>query len=422
MDLYADFLGSSTLAKAIIETAIDGVIVINKQGTILMVNHAILNISQYSKSELIGQNINMMMPQPHQANHDEYINNYLETGKEKIIGVGRLVQCLRKDGTKIPIWLSINELFIDNKRLFTGIIHDVSSQQKVERTIKEINDQLEIQVTKRSSELSSTIGKLLQSNSQLKTEVAERKLVENKLRKAEQELNQALSKERELNELKSRFITMASHEFRTPLSTILSSISILELYQNSSSNQKAQKHHDKVKNAVNHLTAMLDDFADLSKVEENKVQLNYTSFSISSFIHSIINELNSHLKKGQKINYKHTGFEDSIKLDETILKAILINISLNAIKYSPEGKNIYLISEQSPDQLSITVRDEGMGIPKSDQQHIFSQFFRASNAINIQGTGLGLNLAKRHAELMGGSLKFTSEEGMGSEFTIYLPI
>jgi signal transduction histidine kinase/DNA-binding NarL/FixJ family response regulator len=239
-------------------------------------------------------------------------------------------------------------------------------------------------------------------------------------KRAEAEMSKALDKERVLNELKSRFVSMASHEFRTPLGTILSSVSLIGKYNGQNDEDKRYKHIQRIKASVVNLTAILNDFLSLSKLEEGKVSYNAVPVSLTELCEEIKEEMQVIAKEGQDIICIHNGHSEIIELDKQILKNILINLVSNAIKYSDEHKPIQVRTEQADDTIRIKVTDEGIGIPKEDQQHIFDTFFRATNAMNIQGTGLGLNIVKKYTDMLGGQINFESQPGKGTTFTLTL--
>ena len=248
-------------------------------------------------------------------------------------------------------------------------------------------------------------------------------MVENYIRqqkKAQKGMEGALEKEKLLNELKSRFVSMASHEFRTPLSTILTSATLIEKYKNEADEEKRKKHIYRIKSSVNNLTGILNDFLSLDKLEEGKIQISKSDHSVTEICKDLAEEMQEMVKLGQKIIYRHKGNSTKFFLDKQILRNILINLLSNAIKYSGENMEINFISEIKKNELIISVADKGMGIPKADQPHLFDRFFRASNVINIQGTGLGLNIVKKYLDLMGGVISYSSKEGEGTMFTILL--
>ncbi|PIQ21682.1 MAG: hybrid sensor histidine kinase/response regulator [Cytophagales bacterium CG18_big_fil_WC_8_21_14_2_50_42_9] len=273
--------------------------------------------------------------------------------------------------------------------------------------IQVLNAELEQRVIARTQELAEAITKLEETNKSLF--------------EAQQEIRKALQKEKELHELKSRFVTIASHEFRTPLSTVLSSASLIGKYKLTEEDDKRQKHVNRIKSAVSNLTAILNDFLSLSRIEEGKIYNVPTTFELVPFTTEIVEEMQGYLKVGQQVYYQHQGQVDPITLDKQLLKNIILNLLSNASKYSGEGKKILLSTEISPDYVQVAVKDEGIGIPEADQAHLFTPFFRAQNATNYEGTGLGLNIVKRYVDIMSGTLHYESVINQGTTFTVQFP-
>lgn len=416
--------------NAIFEAATDGIITIDKYGIVESINPAGANLFGYTKDEVIGNNIKMLMPSPYHESHDGYIQNYLDSGIPKIIGVGREVQGLKKNGTIFPIRLAVSEVSLQNGRhLFTGIIHDLTVVKKAEEKIVNLNrelslkkEELEIMVAERTEKLASVVDKLLELNEQLGNEIQEKMQAEKTLKERERELELSLEKEKELNALKSRFVSMASHEFRTPLSTILSSIELVEAYDKEVHSDKRSKHINRIKTSVKNLTEILKDFLSLSRLEEGKITTEPENFLFSEFCSDVLDELGNLLKHGQKFIYENKIVDQEVFLDKKILRNILINLISNAIKYSDEGKPIHCKTEIENNQLLIDIADQGKGIPEEDQVHLFTRFFRARNVENIQGTGLGLNIVKRYLDLLNGTISFKSKEGIGTTFYISIPL
>jgi PAS domain S-box-containing protein len=408
--------------KAIIKTATDGIIIIDDSGIIELVNEAAAKLFDYEELELVGQNISVLTPSPHREAHDTYIQNYIQTGVRKIIGIGRDVMGLRKNGDTFPLRLSISEVQLPERVVFTGILHDLTAQKAAEAQIKALNQHLEEEVNRRTEELAATINQLLNSNTKLEFEIQERKVAEATLRKNELELRKAFEKERELNTLKSRFVSMASHEFRTPLSTILSSADLLEMYTTEEQQDKRIKHTNRIKSAVNNLISILNDFLSLSKLEEGKIEISPVEFNLEGFCEEVMDDVQALLKPGQVFQHHGLRPDTIIFLDKKMLKNILINLFSNAIKYSEPGKPIDCFVEIKDNELWVSIQDHGIGIPEEEQQHLFTRFFRAHNAENIPGTGLGLNIVKRYIELMNGHINFESILGEGTTFHIHIPL
>ena len=240
------------------------------------------------------------------------------------------------------------------------------------------------------------------------------------IKKLEEELLTLLEHEKKLNETKSRFVSTASHEFRTPLSAITSSVSLAEHYAQSGEFEKMKKHFNRIESSVKNLVDILNDYLSLDKIEQNKIQIEYVSFNLSEFCNEIIGEMSGILKEGQNIHYVHKGDEE-VKQEKKILRNILLNLLSNAVKYSDKNKEIFLTTEVSTDKIIVSVRDNGIGISEKDQANLFQTFFRANNAVNIEGTGLGLTIVKRYVELLGGTINLKSKIGEGTTVNIELP-
>lgn len=408
--------------EAIISNAVDGIIIINDRGEIKMTNEATTRLFGYAPEEMQGQNIRMLMPEPHRSQHDGYLSNYLKTGKEKIIGVGREVQGQRKNGERFPFRLGVSKIETEQGLLFTGVIHDLSEEMRAKEKIIRLNRELEQKVEERTEKLTDVVNKLLQSNVELETQIKERKSAEEALRKNEEELKKALEREKELSELKSRFVSMASHEFRTPLTTIASSSELIKLYTESTQQEKREKHLRRIQSAVTNLTGILGDFLSLSKLEEGKIHNVPAEVDLEALFDEALDDIHVLLKPNQTIEKTFEGMGQPAKIDRKILKNILLNLLSNAIKYSDAGSTVWLEARHDGRQLKASIRDEGIGIPESDQKHLFSRFFRADNAVNIQGTGLGLNIVHRYLKLLGGHIDFESIEGEGTTFTFEVPV
>ena len=408
--------------KAIINTATDGIIIINHQGIMESVNPAAADLFGYQKEEMLGHNVSLIAGSPDKESHDNYLRNYLSTGVKKIIGIGREVKGQKKDGRTFPLRLSISEVKLENRVIFTGILHNLTKEKAQEEKIKNLNQQLENRVEERTLELEKVVNRVLTTNKRLQQEIKERKKAEASLRQKEKETRSALLKERELSDMKSRFVSMASHEFRTPLNSILTSAELLELHLASGKHEKCERNIDRIKNAVSHLTSVLNEFLSLSKLEVNSIKPQPTSFIFDEFALQLIESLKSVLKQGQQIVYKRLSPSISVLLDKKFLTHTLTNLLFNAIKYSKEGQIIHFSAFVKAEYLNLKIQDDGIGIPQPDQKHLFSRFFRAHNVENIPGTGLGLNIAKKYVDLMDGNIKFNSQLGKGTTFTIQIPL
>ncbi|PJJ83583.1 PAS domain-containing sensor histidine kinase [Mucilaginibacter auburnensis] len=392
---------SAALLKAIIENAIDGIITIDDRGRIESINPSACKLFQYDPEEVIGRNVNCLMPPPDKELHDEYIERYQRTGKAHIIGIGREVKGLKKDGSVFPFRLGVSEVQYSGRKIYTGFIHDLTREKEAEEKLKDHASRLEEQVAERTQSLRNTVAEL---------------------ELAKEEVSLSLEKEKELGLLKSRFVSMASHEFRTPLSSIQLSAVLIEKYAQQQDQSNVHKHIGKIKNSVANLTSILNDFLSLERLEAGKVEPVFVPFDVMQFAEEITEEMQLIAKQNQNIVYQHTGTTSIVTLDQTLLRNCVINLIGNAIKYSGENTFIEFNSEITVDHLIIVVKDNGIGIPESDQKHLFEAFFRAHNTGNIPGTGLGLNIVTRYASLMQGKIEFKSKVNQGTSFTISFPI
>jgi hypothetical protein len=295
-----------------------------------------------------------------------------------------------------------------------AIVVDISERKQQEIQIVELNARLEEKVASRTKALNEALNALKITNKELADENTKR--IE-----AEEETRKALLKEIELNDLKTKFLSLVSHEFKTPLSGILTSAMLLGKYKLTEQQEKRDKHLKIITDKVNYLNNILNDFLSVEKLETGKVNYNFSEFKLSKIVNEVVYNCNMLLKEGQQIKYPENVDEISLFQDEKILELALSNLVQNAIKYSPENTIIDLKVKQKAGVTSFTIKDQGIGIPEKDQKNIFNRYFRAGNVLHTQGTGIGLNIVKSHLENLGGTIVFKSEEGKGSTFTLTLP-
>lgn len=388
---------SAKLLYAIIETAIDGIVTIDNRGKIESLNPSALKIFGYREEELIGKNISVLMPESDKSRHDGYLVNYQSTGERKIIGKGREVRGLRKNGTQFPFRLAVSEVQYQDRVIYTGFIHDLSKEKEAEEFLKKYTIELEELVENRTKSLKKML---------------------HELEEAKEEANVSLEKEKALNRMKSRFVSMASHEFRTPLSSMQLSAVLIEKYLQISDNLQILRHLRKIKTAIGSLNSILNDFLSLEKLDTGIVKPHYDSFDIIKFSEELTEEMQLITKEDQIIIYQHTGSESEISLDQNLLRNCLMNLMSNSIKYSGEHTLIEFSTEINEDGYVFSVKDNGIGIPEEDQSGLFQPFFRGHNTGSIPGTGLGLNIVQRYVNLMDGTIYFESKSGKGTEFTL----
>lgn len=384
---------------ALFEHATEGIIIANKEGKIIKANPSSERLFGYEKGELIDKVIEELVPTRYKQHHVHNRENYNAHPHARSMGKNMDLFAKRKDDTEFPVEISLSYYKKEEDTFVIAFIIDITERKKHEESVKKLNQDLEKKVRER-------------------TNVLQEALLE--LEKSKQQLSDALANEKELNDMKSRFVTMASHEFRTPLSTILSSVSLIGKYSAADDDEKRQKHVQRVKSAVTNMTLILNDFLSAEKLEEGKTFVRKEEADLKAITNEVLAEINGILKPGQKVEYKHEG-NTNAQLDKQMLRNILLNLISNAIKFSPEDRNIEVCSNVTDKEIIVKVKDNGMGIPKEEQDHLFERFFRAKNVTNIQGTGLGLNIVGKYLEAMGGKINFVSELEKGTTFTVTIP-
>src|SRR5690606_10975253 len=285
----------------------------------------------------------------------------------------------RKNGTTYPVYVNLELSVLKGRKVFVAIVLDVTAQKNY------------------TQKLENTVA--------LRT----------------QQLKEALEQEKNVNDLKTKFLSLVSHEFKTPLSSILTSTILLGKYQLQEQQDKRDKHVKMITDKVYYLNTILDDFLSIEKLETGKVNYKFTTFRLSKLIDEVVYNANMLLKEGQQISYPENIEDMSLEQDEKALGLALSNLVHNAIKYSPENTVVYLNVRQDANKTTFEVIDSGVGIPEKDQKNIFQRYFRAENVLITQGTGIGLNIAKSHIENLGGTLTFNSEEHKGSTFILTIP-
>jgi PAS domain S-box-containing protein len=531
--------------EALFDNASIGIVVINSKGEILAVNKHLSARFKYSKEELTGRRIELLIPARFVEMHVSHRAGFFRNPENRPMGIGRDLYAITKDGEEFPVEISLTHYTVNDNHFAAAYISDISMRKAAEKALKVLNAELDSKIAERTKSFLAAIEELghqikqveakdkelqkansylesiwnyagamiiatdIHGNIELFNHAAERllgyrseeivgsqtpllfhdidevKLGAKKLseelgmdieagfetfvakasrnitdqgewtyidkrgnrfpvdlsitalkningeitgflgvaidiserKKAEVELKAALQKEKDLNELKSRFVSIASHEFRTPLSTILSSAYLISQYKTAEDEEKRSRHIDRIISSANMLTDILNDFLSVGKIEEGKIQVREKEVNITEYLPSLINELQGLRKKRQFIEYDHQGNE-TVHTDPSILKHIIFNLVSNAVKFSPEDGRIEIKTRQHNRRFTLNIKDNGIGIPEEDQRHLFDLFYRGSNVSNIQGTGLGLHIIKRYTEILGGTIQCESKENEGTKFEI----
>jgi PAS domain S-box-containing protein len=412
--LYRNIEAEQMQVSALFEHATEGIILTDDKGKIILLNPAAESLVEYHKDDLLGKSIEILIPGRFHTHHTQYREGFYRHPSNRTMGHGRDLYARKKDGSEFPVEVSLSFYRQKNSFFVIAFLVDITQRKQAEKELLDRKAELE-KITKDISRLNAD----LESKVEQRTLILREALQE--LERSQEELNDALSKEKELNEIKSRFVSMASHEFRTPLSTVLSSAALISRYTLTEEQDKRDKHIRRIKDSVKHLNELLGDFLSLGKLEEGRIQAETTSFPVKEFLDEVIEEMRSLARPGQMIHCDCDGQSDFIS-DKRLLRNILVNLLSNASKFSHEGAGIWLSARHTQEALTISVRDEGIGISAEDQQHLFSSFFRGANATNIEGTGLGLHIVKRYVELLGGTMQLESQLNRGTIITIEVPM
>ncbi len=394
------------MLNALFKHATEGIVVVDEHGTIAMVNPTAMVLFGYEDDELVGTKIEMLIPFRHAKGHVKQRASYMHEPKARGMGHNRDLFARRSNGSEFPVEVSLSPFVTSEGSFVVAFVVDITARKSQENALREANQEIQ----KLNTELERRVEERTQ-------ELAETLL---KLETSQKEVIRALEKERELNDMKSKFVTVASHEFRTPLATILSSASLIGRYVHTEEDEKRQKHVQRIKSAVNNLTEILNDFLSIGKLEEGHMQSIPVKIDMPVCCADLLDEIKSVCKDGQTIRYSHEG-ADEAWLDMHLVRNVLINILSNAIKYSEAYTEICFRTRVNEEGVHFEVQDQGIGIPEKDQEYVFDRFFRAHNAGNAQGTGLGLNIVSKYIELMKGKIWFESEPGHGTTFYVTLP-
>jgi PAS domain S-box-containing protein len=402
--------------EALFNHATIGIVITNSKGQIINFNQYAETQFGYTKEEVMGKGIEMLIPQNIRAKHVGLRNSFYEHPGPRRMGEGRDLFAQKKDGLNFPVEISLSNYLINNEILVIAFVIDITKRKKNEEVVLIQRDELEV-IAKEIKQLNQELEQKVESRTKMLREAL------TALENSKEELSQALENEKGLNELKSLFVTTASHEFRTPLSTILSSTYLLEKYNSAEETEKREKHLQYIKDAVADMKSILEDFLSLGKLEEGLIKPKQEMIAAADLfveIQKVIDEIHQQCKQDQKILLQHHN-DFSIYLDKQLFRNILSNLLSNAIKFSPDDGTIKINCSANKEELIVSVEDNGIGISEEDRSHLFERFFRAKNAVNIQGTGLGLHIVSKYLELMHGSIEIKSELNKGTNFTFYIP-
>lgn len=386
MDTQVLIENNEAAFKALFTHATVGILIVNSSGKIVHANPFVCQMLNYNVQEFVGKDVSALLPTDLQERHREHIHTYFRKPLSRPMGQGMELVAMKHNGEKIYVEISLCSYTLESERLAVAFVTDISRQKAEAERLQTYRQHLETLVKERT-----------------------------------QELNDALDREKELGQVKSRFVSLASHEFRTPLSTILSSSALISRYNESSGSENIEKHVTRIRNAIHNLTNILNDFLSIDKLEQGAVVVKNEEFNLGVFIDEVCEELEDYLKAGQIIEKSHSG-SLVVLTDQKLIKNILLNLISNASKYSAEGKTISIRTEVTESSLLVKVTDQGIGIPKEEQEKLFTLFYRGSNVGTMHGTGLGLNIVAKYISLLAGEINVESQPEAGSTFTLNIPM
>lgn len=396
------------------DNANEGIILTNGKGEVIIVNPQAAALFGYYPSELIGQKIEILIPDNFRGNHSAHRDKYYQAPSNRSMGVGRDLFGKKKDGSVFPVEISLSYYKSEKESYVIAFIIDITIRKQSEQKMIEQRSEL-IKISDEVKQLNSSLERKVEDRTTMLRETLAQ------LEKSKEEITYAFEKEKELGDLKSRFVSTVSHEFRTPLAAILSSAALIGKYTTTEDDPKRMRHINRIHDSVRHLSAMLEDLLSLGKLEEGLIEVRSEELNLPAFMEEFTAHQQEISKPGMYVKYIHTG-EQGVNIDKKLLTNILINLVGNAIKFSPENGEVTITSAIQNNLLTISVADNGIGISEEDKQHLFERFFRARNATNIPGTGLGLHILSKYLELMNGKINLESELNKGSKFTVTIPL
>lgn len=372
-------------------------------GELVELNEGFCHISGYSYNEAIGKSSLELGLFINPSDRELLVKKI--TNENKVDNLEVVFK--RKNGSHLICYMSVRILERNSEKYLLAVNRDVTEMIINAKEIERYKNHLEVIIDERTQQLN-------EANKKLTEEIKKEKEVETQL-----EAN--LAKEKELSQLKSRFISTTSHEFRTPLTTVLSSAELIQRNLGKKNDEKILNYTNRIKNSVSYLTKLMDDIITLNKADSGNLKNEPFKINLKELCEEALETAQLFSTNSHTANLLFLSTHEEFILDGKLMRFIISNLLVNAFKYSPNGGKVTLEVNSNENELEIKISDEGIGIPEEEKNHLFEPFFRSSNSVDIQGTGLGLSIVKKSVELQNGTIYFESEINKGTLFTITLP-
>ena len=375
--------------RKLLEAAPDAILEVNPEGQITLLNEAAEKIFGYSRGELLGLNVENLVPAAMRGGHSQHRASYASHPKTRPMGTGLELQGQRKDGSLFPVEISLSPNWIEGSLHVIASVRDITERKLVESRIRVLHENYTAELTAKNEQL--------------------------KARNLEVE---------QANRLKNEFLASMSHELRTPLHTIIGFSELLAEQLEGPLNEKQHRFVGHILQDARHLLELINEVLDISKIESGKLELKRETFDFSHCVEEVLAGIR-HQAASKKITLENKNrFQSTLYADRLRVKEILYNLLSNAVKFTLQDGKVWIESADDGNFLHVAICDTGIGIPEAEQSFIFDKFYQAGDSRKTmrEGTGLGLSITKHLVELHGGHISVVSRPGHGSRFTVSFPL
>jgi PAS domain S-box-containing protein len=375
--------------RKLLEAAPDAILEVNPEGKIILLNEAADRMFGYSRGELLGFNVENLVPAAMRGGHAQHRASYATHPKTRPMGTGLELQGQRKDGSLFPVEISLSPNWIDGSLHVIASVRDITERKLGEDRIRVLREQYTAELTAKNEQLEAR---------NLEVERA--------------------------NRLKNEFLASMSHELRTPLHTIIGFSELLTEQLEGPLNEKQQRFLGHILQDARHLLELINEILDISKIESGRLELKREAFDFNHCVEEVLGGIRHQAANKNVALENKNSFHHALYADRVRVKEILYNLVNNAVKFTRAGGRVWVESAQEGDFLQVSVCDTGIGIPESEQSSIFDKFYQVGNSMDgtREGTGLGLPITKHLIELHGGTISVESQLGQGSRFKLTFPL